>query len=1075
MSSAKYAPAEIEPKWQKYWAEHKTFKMPNPGEPGFDASKPKYYVLDMFPYPSGAGLHVGHPEGYTATDILARYKRAGGFNVLHPMGWDAFGLPAEQYAVQTGTHPATTTAKNINSFRATLQRLGFSYDWEREVDTTDPNYYKWTQWIFLKLFNSIFDTQRGVARPVSEIVAELDANLIGVKHEQTLLFGITGEKAQEAGLGRQWGEMNPQERWRLLANHRLAYVSEAPVWWCEALGTVLANEEVIEGRSERGDHPCVKKPLRQWMLRITAYAERLMNDLDLLDWPESIKLSQRNWIGRSEGAEVDFEVVNNIAQNVDVYINDPGCLWEKRNTWLSQYTDSTVELAFDGEGESTIWGQFDAPTAGHGIKPLSGLETWARLSADASNAKFRIKKARVIRARKSIRVFTTRPDTLYGATYMVLAPEHPLVKEITAPEQRAAVEQYVLEASRKSDLARTDLAKEKSGVFSGAYAFNPVYDREDPRAKIPIWIADYVLMGYGTGAIMAVPAHDERDAEFALKFRLPIVSVVMPPDDWFLKNSERALPTLEVGLPGLSAAPDSQKLQSLRNAFCTSPTNWEKFFVDDGIAFNSPVIDGLHTPDAKKKIIAWLEERKLGTKKITYRLRDWLFSRQRYWGEPFPIVWDEHNQPRALSEDSLPLTLPEMSDFKPSGSPEGPLSKAKEWVNCQAEILADGSARVVKEAGGTPAVRVRRETNTMPQWAGSCWYFLRYLDPKNANAPFAKEIEKYWMNVDLYVGGAEHAVLHLLYSRFWYKVLFDLGLVKDSEPFQKLFNQGLITAFSYLDSTGRKIPTDEVEEKTEGVFVLKSTGEPVKQIVAKMSKTLKNVVDPMDTINEFGGDTLRLYEMFMGPLEGSKPWNPRDVPGMYRFLRDCWKMIVEDDEREATAGNLHMNLLPSASELIGAVAGISELERLLHKTIKGVTQDLDRMAFNTAISKLMVFKNAALKDVTALSRSQAERFVVMLSVFAPHIAEELWSRLRHPHSVALQAWPKFDESLTQDALKELAIQVNGKIKARITVAADAPEEQVRELAQKAVAAELAGKTIVNLKVVPGRLVNIAVK
>ena len=1019
MASAKYSPSEVEPKWQAYWAEHNTFKTGNPGEPGFDAAKPKYYILDMFPYPSGAGLHVGHPEGYTATDILARYKRMNGFNVLHPMGWDAFGLPAEQYAMQTGTHPAVTTQKNIDSFRSTLQRLGFSYDWSREVDTTDPNYYKWTQWIFLKLFNSIYDPRANKAVDVQSIVAELKANLLGIKDERTIMFYFTGEKAQEAGLGRQWNELNADEQSRLLANYRLAYVSEAPVWWCEALGTVLANEEVIDGRSERGDHPCVKKPLRQWMLRITAYAERLISELDSVDWPESIKISQRNWIGRSEGAEVDFEV------------------------------------AGVGSGE---WG-----------------------------------------VGKKIRVFTTRPDTFYGATYMVLAPEHPLVKELTTPEQKAAVEQYVLDASRKSDLARTDLSKEKTGVFTGAYAFNPVYeDRSDPRATIPIWIADYVLMGYGTGAIMAVPAHDERDAEFALKFGLPIVGVVKPDLNWLLANRpdladfekfENELNFNEVELSAVTAffsyvnALKSIStfqsgevvigLHSFLRMYAAHPEIFASFFVEDGVAMNSPLIDGLHTPDAKKKITEWLESKKLGEKKITYRLRDWLFSRQRYWGEPFPIVWDERGNAHGLTEDSLPVVLPEMIDFKPSGTAEPPLSKAKEWVECSAEILADGSARVVKLAGGTPAVRVRRETNSMPQWAGSCWYYLRYTDARNNDVAFSPEREKYWMNVDLYVGGAEHAVLHLLYSRFWHKVLFDRGVVHTKEPFQRLFNQGLIQAFVYVDPTGRLVPNDDVEERTDGYWQ-KSTGNKLKQEMGKMSKALKNVIPADDVIQQYGADTLRLYEMFMGPLDGSKPWNPRDVPGMFRFLRDCWRMIVEDDERTPQAGNLRMNLLPSASEMIGQKSG-DEIERLLHKTIKGVTQDLERMAFNTAISKLMVFKNKALEEVEQLSRSQAARFLTLLAPFAPHIAEELWSRMRHGQTIALEAWPKYDEKLTQDATKELAIQVNGKIKGRITVAADAVDESVKAHAIEAVKGELAGKTVLKVVVVPGRLVNIVVK
>ena len=976
MTAAKYIPSEIEKKWQEYWEREQTFRVANPGEPGFDPKKPKYYILDMFPYPSGEGLHVGHPEGYTATDILSRWRRMQGYNVLHPMGWDAFGLPAEQYAVQTGTHPAVTTKKNVANIKRQIQSLGFSYDWNREVDTTDPHYYRWTQWIFLKLFNSVYDTHRQKARDVQEIVADLAAGRIAIRGGASIEFDPAAASALKTQKP-QWSELNADEQWRLLANHRLAYVSDAPVWWCEALGTVLANEEVIDGRSDRGDHPCVKRPLRQWMLRITAYAERLMNGLESLDWPEPIKLMQRHWIGRSEGAEVDFTVVR------------------------------------------------------------------ASVPAQAG-------------PEQKIRVFTTRPDTLYGATYMVLAPEHSLVRQITTPEQKVAVEKYIVDTSKKSDLARTDLSKDKSGVFTGAYAINPVYDAKDPRAKIPIWIADYVLMGYGAGAIMAVPAHDERDAEFAVKFTLPIVSVVMPPDAWLKENAKES----------------SKDVKVLRDRFTADPLAFKAFFVDDGVSIKSPIMDNLPTPEAKQRIAAWLVEKKLGGKKITYRLRDWLFSRQRYWGEPFPIVWDEKGNARALSDDSLPVILPEMSDFKPTGTPEPPLSKARDWVNAHAQILPDGSAKIVP-AGTADSIPIRRETNTMPQWAGSCWYYLRFTDPRNASAPFDKAANDYWMNVDLYVGGAEHAVLHLLYSRFWHKVLFDRGLVHTQEPFQRLFNQGLITAFSYKDETGRLIPNDEVEEKGDGSYVVKATGKPAAQIIAKMSKSLKNVVNPDDAINEYGADTLRLYEMFMGPLDGSKPWNPRDVPGMYRFLRDCWRMIVEDDESKPQAGNLRTQLLPSASELLGERADL--LERDLHKTIKGVTHDFERMAFNTAISKLMVFKNKVTEDPTALTRSQAKRFLLLLAPLAPHIAEELWSRMRFGHSLAYEAWPAFDEALTQDATNELAVQINGKVRARITVAANAAEEDVKKAALEAVKNDVAGKTLAKIIVVPGRLVNIVVK
>jgi leucyl-tRNA synthetase len=673
---------------------------------------------------------------------------------------------------------------------------------------------------------------------------------------------------------------------------------------------------------------------------------------------------------------------------------------------------------------------------------------------------------------QKIRVFTTRPDTLYGATYMVLAPEHPLVAAITTAEQKAAVTKYVDEASRKSDLARTDLSKDKSGVFTGAYAYNPVYeDRSDPRAKIPIWIADYVLMGYGTGAIMAVPAHDERDYEFAIKFGLKIVPVVMPPDAWLFAHTEKLKD------PPKENNPKDQG-DRLAERFMSDPMAFGEAFTGDGIAFNSPAMEKLPTPEAKTKIIAWLEAKKLGEKKVTYRLRDWLFSRQRYWGEPFPIVWDENGHARTLAEEELPVELPPMSDFKPSGSTEPPLSKAKEWVNIHVEVLPDGMVHTLPPPPPSPVPHdvgesAFRETNTMPQWAGSCWYYLRYLDAHNEDEPFNAEAEKYWMNVDLYVGGAEHAVLHLLYSRFWHKVLFDHGLVHTNEPFQKLFNQGMITAFAFKDDTGRLIPSDEVEEKSEGKFTVKATGKPASQIVAKMSKALKNVINPDDVVKEYGADTLRLYEMFMGPLDGSKPWNPRDVPGMFRFLRDAWKMIIDDDEGKSADGKLRTNLLPSASELIGDKSEV--LEKELHKTIKGVTQDLERMAFNTAISKLMVFKNKALEDANSITRSQAKRFVLLLAPFAPHIAEELWSRMRHGTSLAYEKWPAFDEALTKDATKELAVQVNGKMKARVTVAADASEEETKRVAQEAVKNDIAGKTLAKVIVVPGRLVNIVVK
>ncbi|MCZ7649279.1 MAG: leucine--tRNA ligase [Planctomycetota bacterium] len=921
--SSKYTPSEIEPKWQQHWAEQKTFVTPNPGEPGFDASKPKFYVLDMFPYPSGDGLHVGHPEGYTATDILARWKRMRGFNVLHPMGWDAYGLPAEQYAVQHGIHPSITTQKNIGTMKRQIQALGFSYDWSREVDTTDPGYFRWTQWIFLQLYKQ-----------------------------------------------------------------GLAYLAEVPVWWCEALGTVLANEEVVEGRSERGDHPCVRRPMKQWMLKITAYADRLLDDLEALDWPESIKAQQRNWIGRSEGAEVDFK------------------------------------------------------------------------AADSGDV---------------IRVFTTRPDTLFGATYMVLAPEHPLVAKLTTPERKAEVEAYVAAAAKKSDLARTELAKEKTGVFTGAYAMNPVYEASDPKAKIPIWIADYVLTGYGTGAIMAVPAHDERDWEFAKQFQLPVINVVAspePPPDlvekmkkyetWNgLKPASRKIP-----VHGSKMGKTAEGKDKLYFEWLNLP------FTGQGMAIHSPAIEGLPTAEAKKTITAWLEERKLGKGTINYRLRDWLFSRQRYWGEPFPVVHFEDGSHAAIPENELPLASPQMADFKPTGTFDPPLSKAKDWVQVVAEVDARGQVvrtRPYKEGEALKPgeKRARRETNTMPNWAGSCWYYLRYLDAHNASAGWRKEAEAYWMPVDLYVGGAEHAVLHLLYARFWHKVLYDLGCVHAKEPFQRLFNQGMITAFAYKDRSGRLTPVDEVEERG-GVFVLKSDGQPVEPIVAKMSKTLKNVVNPDEVVKEYGADTLRLYEMFMGPLDGSKPWNPRDVPGVFRFLQRAWRLIVEEDETKPDAGQVRPNLREDN-------AGEEELERALHKTIKKVTEDLERMAFNTAISAMMIFVNEALKSPEKLGRSQAGRFTLLLAPFAPHLAEELWSRLGHARSLAYEPWPSFDPELTVDASVELAVQVNGKVRGKIGVGADAGENEVKARAQEAVAAHLEGKQIVKVVVIKNRLVNIVVK
>lgn len=839
----------IEKKWQHFWSENKTFRAVD-----CDDSKPKYYVLDMFPYPSGQGIHVGHPEGYTASDIVARYKRMKGFNVLHPMGYDAFGLPAEQYAVQTGTPPKETTQKNIDNIRRQIKSLGFSYDWDREVNTTDEAYYKWTQWIFLKFFNSYYDQEQQKARPIEQL---------------EIPEGLT-----------------EQQRQRFIDEHRLAYEDEVAVNWCPELGTVLANEEVVGGVSERGGHPVVRKPMRQWMLRITKYAERLLEDLKEVDWPESIKKLQIDWIGKSTGAEVDFKV--------------------------------------DG---------FD----------------------------------------EVIRVFTTRPDTLFGATYMVMSPEHELVNVITTAEQKEMVEQYRREAAKKSDLDRTDLAKEKTGVFTGAYAINPVNSE-----KIPIWISDYVLSSYGTGAIMSVPAHDERDFEFAEKFDLPIIAVVEPAD---------------------AAVAEAVK-------------TGEACFIGEGRAINSGQFDGLSTEQFEEKITAWLEEKGLGEKAINYKLRDWLFSRQRYWGEPFPIVHTGDGRIVALDESELPLTLPEIADYKPAGTGESPLAKAENWLEV---TLPDGTEG-------------RRETNTMPQWAGSCWYYLRYIDPDNDKQPWDMEKEKYWMNVDLYIGGAEHAVLHLLYSRFWHKLLYDLGYVSTKEPFHKLINQGMI-----LGEDGQK-----------------------------MSKSRGNVVNPDKVISDYGADSMRLYEMFMGPLEAVKPWSMQGVEGVHRFLQRTWRLIVDEEN-----GRLRSE--------IQDVQGDEETIRLLHQTMKKVGEDIESFGFNTAISAMMIFVNHLSKQAVRPS-SAIEKFVLILAPFAPHIAEELWARLGHKRSLAYESWPEYDKKLIKEKEVELAVQVNGKIKDRIVVPADSDEQYIKEqaLGSTKVLATLDDKEPKKVVVIKSRLVNIVI-
>ncbi len=845
--------SDFEPKWQQRWETEKTFRTPGPGDEGFDPAKPKYYVLDMFPYPSGAGLHVGHPEGYTATDIIGRYKRMTGHNVLHPMGYDSFGLPAEQYAIKTGQHPAITTAANIENFRRQLKSLGFGYDWDREIATTDAEYVRWTQWIFLQIYNSYFCEESKKARPVTDLEAK----------------GWTREQIDDV---------------------RLAYVADTPVWWSPDLGTVLANEEVEEWKAK--GHTVERRPLRQWMLRITAYAQRLIDELDGLDWPEGIKLLQKNWIGRSEGAEVVFDV----------------------------------------EGNDVV-------------------------------------------------VFTTRPDTLFGATYMVLAPEHPLVSQVTTAEQKDAVEAYQKACASKSDLDRGDLNKDKSGTPTGAHAINPVNGE-----AIPVWIADYVMMGYGTGAIMAVPAHDERDFEFAQKFSLPVLQVVAPKDE---------------------------------------ATDWQGY-TEHGTAVNSGFLDGLPTADAKARMIDWLEAEGKGRRKIQYKLRDWLFSRQRYWGEPFPIVWKD-GQHQALPENELPLLAPPLDDYKPSGTPDPLLSKATDWVN-----LPDGTTR---------------ETNTMPQWAGSCWYYLRYCDPRNGERLISKEAEDYWSTknqepgtknaaqpttgmVDLYVGGTEHAVLHLLYARFWHKVLHDLGHLSTHEPFQRLVNQGLI-----LGEDGQK-----------------------------MSKSRGNVVNPDDVVKQYGADALRLYEMFMGPLEQVKPWQMKGVEGVSRFLARVWRVAIEEQADGSHAVSPKIQDVACADK---------ELKRIVHETIKKVGEDIEKLSFNTAISQMMICTNA-FTNAAVVPKAEFIQFLTVLNPFAPHLSEELHARLGGEHMLSEVQWPGYDEAALVQSTVELVVQVNGKLRARLMVDKDADEETVKAqaLEDAKVKEQTDGKTIRKIIFIPGKIFNI---
>lgn len=846
----KYDPNAIEPKWQDAWFENKVFRTPT--DPKAWEGKDKYYILDMFPYPSGAGLHVGHPEGYTATDVMARLKRMQGKNVLHPMGWDAFGLPAERAAMREGRHPADITKRNINNFRRQIQRLGFSYDWDREISTTDEGYYRWTQWIFLKLY------KKG-----------------------------------------------------------LAYLADVPVNWCPALGTVLANEEVKDGKYVETDDPVEPRLMKQWMLKITAYGDRLLKDLKLVDWPESVKEMQRNWIGKSTGAEVRFEI--------------------------------------------------------------AGIQ-------------------------REFIVFTTRPDTLFGATYCVLAPEHGLVAEITADSEREAVETYVQAAGAKSDLDRTDLAKEKTGVFTGAFAINPVNG-----IKIPIWVADYVLMGYGTGAIMAVPGHDERDHEFAKAFELPIIQVI--------SGGNRSVQ--------------------------------DEAYTGDGAAVNSDFINGLKTKEAIAKMCQWLEAKGKGKAKTQYRLRDWLFSRQRYWGEPFPLVHLEDGTVVPLPEEFLPVSLPTIDAYRPTDDGEPPLARAPDdWLMV---TLPDGR-------------KGRMECNTMPQWAGSCWYYLRYLDARNQDAPWSQEAEKYWMPVDLYVGGVEHAVLHLLYARFWHKVLYDCGLVHTKEPFQRLINQGMILAYSYQDASGKYYTPEEVEEQSKGNWTVKASGKPVKTQIEKMSKSRYNVVNPDDVVAQHGADALRLYELFMGPLEATKPWQMSGIDGISRFLKRVWRLVVNESDN-----SLNPKLVDGDAERD------SELNKALHKTCKKVLEDTEGMRFNTAIAQMMVFVNMA-TTADSLPRETIKIFLRLIAPYAPHIAEELWERLGEARYISMAPVPSWDEALVVEDLITIVIQINGKKRDNIKVPKDASNEDIEKaaLATKASQKFMDGKSPKRVIVVPERLVNIVI-
>ncbi|HPY53663.1 MAG TPA: leucine--tRNA ligase [Treponemataceae bacterium] len=878
---AQYPFQEIEKKWQAFWEKNKTFKVKE------DASFPKEkrrYVLDMFPYPSAQGLHVGHPEGYTATDIYCRYLRMNGYNVLHPMGYDAFGLPAENYAIKTGTHPSLTTNENIEHFTKQIKSFGFSYDWDRCVSTCTPDYYRWTQWIFLQLY------KRG-----------------------------------------------------------LAYEAETPINWCTSCLTGLANEEVKDGRCDRCGNTVTRKTIRQWILKITAYAERLLEDLDGLDWSESIKLMQKNWIGKSTGAEVSFMIA-------------------------------------DADGKAT---------------------------------------------ENSLKVYTTRADTLFGATYMVVAPEHPLLEKLTSTEQKKAVENYIEKAAMKSDLERTDLAKDKTGVFTGSYAINPVNN-----ALIPIWVSDYILISYGTGAIMAVPAHDERDGAFAEKFGLPVIKVVAKPEEVEAIGGEKVIrEALEKG--------------SLEELVQNNPKLFAEIqdcFVDEGYSINSGEFSGLSTKDATEAIIEKLSKEGIGEKATNYKLRDWVFSRQRYWGEPIPLVHCESCGIVPIPEDELPLELPNVKSYEPTGTGESPLAGITDWVNTSCP-----------KCGG----KAKRETNTMPQWAGSCWYYLRYLDPQNEKAFASQESIQYWMPVDLYVGGAEHAVLHLLYARFWHKVLYDLGLVNTIEPFQRLVNQGMITSYAFQRKNKMLVPTDMVEENTDGTFTDKETGESLERVIAKMSKSLKNVINPDDVIRDFGADSVRMYEMFMGPLEVSKPWSTQGLVGVHRFLEKVWALS------EKPLVDIDLNTIEDTK--------LIEIRKLFHKTIKKVSEDTENLCFNTAISQMMIFVNEVSK-LTELPKALFSDFVKMLNVYAPHLGEELWEKLGNKASVSQENWPQYNEAFCKDDSVTIIVQVNGKIRDKFETAMNTEKEALEKkaLSCPAVQKYLDGNTVKKIIAVPNKIVNIVV-